>query len=193
MPMDAVTLPPRWYPVALYRGALPASLIRSRDSLTARLESVAGATIRVRIHAQGVARGRPDELAALGLAAGRLVWRREVTLEAEGRTLVAARSVAALDDRSPWLAGIGNRALGHQLFSHRLRGAGKSRVTRSAIEATHARPGFAGLPALPARRSLFTLPGARQLLVQEYFSSALTDSAEAPPSVRLGACDRQEP
>lgn len=164
---------PHWRPVALVDTAISGLLkemIISRDSLTARLGAMAGSPIVVRLHAQGPGRGRIDEYQKLGLSPGRLIWQREVTLEAHGEVLVAARSVMAMKDCPPWVAGLGQQALGHQLFARRTRSPEKSAVRRSPIEITHARPGFLLLPSVWGRRSLFSLGShRRQLLVQEYF------------------------
>ncbi|RKD84269.1 chorismate lyase [Kushneria marisflavi] len=163
----------RWQPITLSGVQLEnplADLMRSRDSLTARLSRLVDAPITVRLHAQGAGRGRHDELTALGLAAGQRVWRREVTLEAKGEVLVAARSVMALRGCPPWMARLGTQALGHQLFARAARAPGKSMVKRSDIEMTRDAPGFLDLPVAWGRRSLFTLgPDRPPLLVQEYF------------------------
>ncbi len=164
---------PHWQPVALaglwLEGPLR-TLICSRDSLTARLACLFDAPITVCVHAQGPGRGRFDELESLGLPPGRRVWRREVTLEAGGDVLVAARSVMALKGCPPWMARLGTQALGHQLFARSARAPRKAIVQRSSIEMTRSAPGFLALPAVWGRRSLFTLGAHRPaLLVQEYF------------------------
>ena len=163
----------RWQPIALSGVHLEnplAGLMRSRDSLTARLARLVDAPITVRLYAQGPGRGRHDELSALGLTTGQRVWRREVTLEAGGEVLVAARSVMALRGCPPWMARLGTRALGHQLFARAARAPNKSMVQRSIIEMTRDAPGFLDLPVAWGRRSLFTLgPDRPPLLVQEYF------------------------
>ncbi len=164
---------PRWQPVALagvYLDDPLRTLIGSRDSLTARLSRLVAAPVTVSVHHQGAGRARRDELAALGLPAGQRVWRREVTLEANGEVLVAARSVMALEACPPWMARLGTRALGHQLFARSARAPQKAIVRRSRLEMRHAAPGFLSLPAMWGRRSLFTLGAGRPpLLVQEYF------------------------
>ncbi|GHC22654.1 hypothetical protein GCM10010082_13440 [Kushneria pakistanensis] len=135
-----------------------------------RLAHLAGAPITVSLHAQGPGRARFDELKRLGLPAGQRIWRREVTLEAGGDVLVAARSVMALRGCPPWVAGLGTRALGHQLFARGARAPQKSIVQRSPIEMAWSAPGFLALPTSWGRRSLFTLgPDRAPLLVQEYF------------------------
>lgn len=164
---------PHWRPVTLIDTAMSGLLremIISRDSLTARLGVMAGSQVLVRLHAQGSGHGRIDEYQKLGVSPGRLIWQREVTLEAHGEVLVAARSVMALKDCPHWVTGLGQQALGHQLFARRTRSPDKSAVRRSPIEITHARPGFLSLPPVWGRRSLFSLGShRRQLLVQEYF------------------------
>lgn len=164
---------PRWQPVALaglYLDDPLRTLIASRDSLTLRLARLFDAPIMVTVHAQGPDRARPDELSALGLPAGQRIWRREVTLEAKGEVLVAARSVMAIHHCPPWMNRLGTRALGHQLFARAARSPRKSSVQRSPIDMSRSAPGFLGLPAVWGRRSLFAL-GTTQptLLVQEYF------------------------
>ncbi|MFC0337485.1 chorismate lyase [Kushneria avicenniae] len=163
----------RWQPVALAGIWLEdplRTLIISRDSLTLRLARLFDAPVTVTVHAQGFERGRQDELSALGLPAGQRIWRREVTLEAEGEVLVAARSVMAINHCPPWMSRLGTQALGHQLFARAARAPRKSRVKRSPIEMTHAAPGFLSLPVVWGRRSLFALGTTHPtLLVQEYF------------------------
>ncbi|REC95072.1 chorismate--pyruvate lyase family protein [Kushneria indalinina] len=166
-------LPRRWQPIALAGIWLEdplGTLMASRDSLTVRLSRLVDAPITVRLHAQGAGRGRLDELTRLGLPAGQRVWRREVTLEANGEVLVAARSVTTLEGCPPWMARLGTQALGHQLFARSARAPQKALVRRSRIEMTRSDPGFLALPAAWGRRSLFTLGAGRPpLLVQEYF------------------------
>lgn len=176
------------------------TLVRSRDSLTARLETLTGASVRVYVYIQGEARARPDELTALGLSSGRLVWRREVVLRVRGEALVAARSVMALADCPPWIAGMGSRALGHQLFARRARAPQKGAIRRSPIEIAVVPPGAFHTPALEsvapdtsaaapllARRSTFILDQRRQLLVQETFLPALIQYILSAPGHRQPA------
>ncbi|SPJ32343.1 chorismate--pyruvate lyase family protein [Kushneria phyllosphaerae] len=177
-----------WQPVALsgvYLEDPLRTLMDSRDSLTARLAHWAGAPITVRLHAQGPGRGRRDELAALGQKAGQRVWRREVTLEAEGEVLVAARSVMALKACPPWMTGLGTQALGHQLFARSARAPRKAIVQRSSLEMIRAAPGFLALPVTWGRRSLFALGvGRAPLLVQEYFVHERFTRCQRPSHVK---------
>lgn len=188
---DSGPMLPRWRPacttvlctrriVADSDAAALAALVRSRDSLTARLTALVDAPVQVCVRAQGAARARPDELRALGLPHGRLVWRREVVLRAQGEALIAARSVMALADCPLWVAGMGTKALGHQLFARRPRAPQKSAIRRSPIEVAWLRaPGAA---PLLARRSTFTLDRRRRLLVQESLLPALIGRLVGTPA-----------
>lgn len=174
--------PLRWQPAAASRPAMsPAwwQWVASCDSLTARLIEAAGhQEVRVRLIDQRIGRPRIDEARALGLAAGRYAWLREVALCVGDRPWVAARSVAPLPQlRGQRLGQLGERSLGSWLFR-------QPDLERGPIETTrHWTPFRAAL--LPTRqgpwgrRSVFR-HGRFAVLVQEFFLSGMADDLELP-------------
>lgn len=166
--------PLRWQPAAASRPAMsPAwwQWVASCDSLTARLIEAAGhQEFRVHLIDQRIGRPRIDEARALGLAAGRYAWLREVALCVGDRPWVAARSVAPLPQlRGQRLGQLGDRSLGSWLFR-------QPDLERGPIETTHDLPTCHG----PwGRRSVFR-HGRFAVLVQEFFLSGMADDLGLP-------------
>ncbi len=151
--------------------------LRDRGSLTARLQ--ARGKFELRLLRQGLAMPTRDEAIALGIKRDRLAWVREVALYCDGEPLVFAHTVLPYRPRGPltaWLARLGNKSLGAQVFTH-------ARFSRGAIlckrlDHRHAlyQPGIDALqlaaappPFLWARRSRFSF-GNQSVLVTEIFS-----------------------
>ncbi|MFZ5558337.1 MAG: chorismate--pyruvate lyase family protein [Pseudomonadota bacterium] len=159
-----------------YRGWLT-----DRGSLTARIRGGC-AQFSVRPVRQELDRPFGDECACLGLRRGEISMIREVYLYCGERPVVFAHSVVARADlRGAWrsVVSLGNRPLGHALFSN-------PRVRRAPLAFRRLTPrdrlfrrAVAVLPAAPrelwARRSLFRLRG-RPLLVTEVFLPALLEA-----------------
>lgn len=175
-------------------GALRAWLA-APGSLSAQLARVFGDLTVQRGH-QGRGRLRRDEAGALGLAAGRRVHVREVTLRCAGRPLVSARTVvepAAL--KGPWraLRGLGSRPLAELLFhDHRVRRLAPS-YARIRLGSTLGRRLAAAWQqatgqtwqgaAVWARRAVYVRRG-RPLLVAELFDPATADQRPAAAARR---------
>lgn len=101
----------------------PATLgwLQDQGSLTQRLTQLANGRFEVSPLQEDWQPLRDDECAALQLAQGSLGWVREVYLLGVGTPWVFARSVAgqaALASHDVGLDGLGNRSLGHLLFSN---------------------------------------------------------------------------
>lgn len=114
---------PIWFPVrSPHARRIPPAVrdwLAESGSLTARLRASAG-PIRVQVLYQGWGRPFTGEAAGLQLSRGRRVWLREVALEAAGRRLLLARTVApaaTVTGFSGRLARLGARPLGEVLFS----------------------------------------------------------------------------
>ena len=139
---------------------------------------------RVELNFSRLARPTLDEAVALGAKRDRLLWVREVALRVDEQTLVFAHSVLPPRPRGPlcvWLARLGKRSLGAQLFAHP--GFTRGAITCKQLDARHALFQLAieamqltdAPPAtLWARRSRFSF-GAQSVLVTEVFSPALVD------------------
>ena len=151
-------------------------------SLSARLAS-AGRKFSVQVLDQGLQRLRWDEAQALGLAANRPAYVREVMLRVEDVAVVFARSVTAqARSLGPWrsIRDLGTRPLAELLFNRvgierkPLQFASlppASRMRQHVARAWQRATGEAVAPrALPARRSVFMRRGA-PLLVMEVFAA----------------------
>lgn len=177
LPIHAAPLRwPHWRPAAAWRAALgPAwwQWLASRDSLTRRLIEASGGDFQVRLLAQHVARARPDEALALGIAPSQRVWCREVALCVGERPWVAARSVATLTSlRGQRLGQLGERSLGSWLFR-------QPGLVRGPIAITRRPPPLQGEAGLWGRRSLLR-HGRFAVLVQEFFLTRMADELELP-------------
>ncbi|MBM3356573.1 MAG: chorismate lyase [Betaproteobacteria bacterium] len=145
-----------------------------RGSLTARIQARCAA-FHVKLLFQGARRANRDER-ILGAARGaREVLVREVCLYCRTSPVVFAHSVLRRRElRGPWrsLARLGARPLGAALFANpRVRRYPLKFRKLDARDELHARARAvlgARLPALWARRSLFTLRGS-PILVTEVF------------------------
>ncbi|GAA3903053.1 chorismate lyase [Halomonas cibimaris] len=146
----------------------------STDSLTVRLKAAGGARrFSVRLLRQGTGYPFADEARALGIAPGRLAWRREVALCLDGVPWVVARSVAPLFAlRGHRLYALGETSLGSWLFA-------QPGLVRGPLEVTRAPPRFVTAPSLWGRRSVFC-HGRLALLVQEYFLPAMAEALALP-------------
>ena len=171
-----------------WRAKLPRSAadiahwLQGDGSLTARLRARGSFTLNL-LH-QNLARPTLDEAIALGAKRDRLLWVREVALRVDGQTLVFAHTVLQRRPRGPfsvWLARLGNRSLGAQLFAHP--GFTRGAITCQRLDRRHAlfQPAIDALqltcapPAtLWARRSRFSF-GPQSVLVTEVFAPALAD------------------
>ncbi|MEG3079137.1 chorismate lyase [Halomonas sp. 5021] len=155
--------------------------VASTDSLTARIVSAGGERpFRVRLLRQGVGFPHPHEALALGMAARRYAWRREVALCVDETPWVVARSVAPLKAlRGQCLENLGERSLGSWLFR-------QPDLVRGPLYATRHAPGFTfpgDASSLWGRRSVFQhgcQHGGLSLLVQEYFLSTMADDLALP-------------
>ncbi|WP_311950797.1 chorismate--pyruvate lyase family protein [Halomonas piscis] len=172
-------LPVRWRPVVAARPRMSPRWWRwvaSTDSLTARLIAAGGKRqFSVRLLRQGTGYPFADEARALGMAPGRLAWRREVALCLDGVPWVVARSVAPLTAlRGQRLYALGERSLGSWLFA-------QPGLVRRPLEVTRAPPRFFAAPSLWGRRSVFR-HRRLALLVQEYFLPAMAEALALPPT-----------
>ncbi|MDW5375868.1 chorismate lyase [Halomonas sp. HP20-15] len=167
---------PHWRPAAAWRTAMSPAWWRwlaSRDSLTRRLVEAGAGDFRVRLLAQHVARVRPDEALALGIAPSQRVWCREVALCVGGRPWVVARSVATLASlRGQRLGQLGERSLGSWLFR-------QPGLVRGPIEIIRQPPPLHGEAGPWGRRSLLR-HGRFAVLVQEFFLTRMADELELP-------------
>lgn len=151
--------------------ALVRHWLEEPGSLTQRLSVLNGAPIRVQVQYEGWQSLRPDECSALQLPPATEGWVREVLLCAGEVPWVFARSVTsreALESTLFALTALGNRALGHLLFSDPAFQRGAIEVCRYPAEQapkTHW-----------ARRSVFWRD-ARGLLVSEVFLPAFWSAA----------------
>ncbi|WP_245391733.1 chorismate--pyruvate lyase family protein [Salinicola aestuarinus] len=168
----------RWVPLAARRATMEApwwQWLASTDSLTARLIAASPRPFHVRLVSQGVKVPRRDEAQALGLAAGRVAWVREVALMSGERCWVVARSVAPLTRRGHrQLRALGERSLGSWLFA-------QPDLERGPIEIAPVAPDG---ETLWLRRSRFRHGGIR-LLVQEGFQRDMAEDlglAHSPPA-----------
>lgn len=133
--------------------------LEEAGSLTQRLSQLHGAPIRVQVEYEGWQMLRADECAALSLPLYTEGWVREVHLCAGAVPWVFARSVTSrkvLESKVFTLEGLGNRALGHLLFSDPAFSRGPIEICRYPVS------GFW------ARRSIFQR-GVSALLVAEVF------------------------
>jgi len=153
-----------WLPSAHLTGA-PAGAWRSwlqeKGSLTLRLKSHAKQDFKVRVLSEEVTTAHEHEVDLLGCLKQR-VWVRQVFLEVDGDPWVFARSVMPLDARGLLrhrLTQVGNRALGHVLFSDPL-------IKRGPF--VFCAPNQLSLPSLWGRASCFSGQNVR-LLVAEHF------------------------
>lgn len=163
---------PTWFPVRSPRARRIHPKVRDwlaeSGSLTARLQALAG-PIRVQVLYQDWGRPFLSEIFRLKLPRGRRVWIREVVLEASGKQLLLARTVAP----AATLAGpgvrfirLGTRPLGELLFS-------RSDVKRVSMDWTCLDPvrqlGFPAQRAPWGRRTLYRIGPDLPLLVSEFF------------------------
>lgn len=151
--------------------------LRDRGSLTARLQ--ARGKFDLRLLRQGLAMPTRDEAIALGIKRDRLAWVREVALLCGGKPLVFAHTALPFRPRGPltaWLARLGTRSLGAQVFTHARFSRGTILCKR--LDRRHAlyQPAIEALqlvaappPYLWARRSRFSF-GIQSVLVTEIFS-----------------------
>ncbi|WP_089701926.1 chorismate lyase [Vreelandella arcis] len=154
--------------------------VASTDSLTARIVAASGhRPFHVRLLRQGVALPEPHEAQALGIAARRYAWRREVALCVGESPWVVARSLAPLASlKGQCLDRLGERSLGSWLFR-------QPDLVRGPLYATRHAPRFAyptreaGIGSCWGRRSVFQHAGL-SLLVQEYFLSTMVDDLALP-------------
>lgn len=176
-------IPPRWHR-SRYRGVthIPLSIshwIFEQGSLTRRLQERYGESFRVNLLSQSWERPFAEEARQLKLGPGRQAIVREVALEANDQPLIYARSVIparTLQGADRRLAHLGNRPLGHILFSD-------PRLHRIELELARTgpaswQPGLlpitdSGAAACWGRRSLYSLGGRHTLLVAEFFLPAL--------------------
>ncbi|WP_074398595.1 chorismate--pyruvate lyase family protein [Halomonas sp. HL-93] len=173
---------PCWRPVKALRPSMSAAWwqwVASTDSLTARIMAAGGERpFRVQLLRQGVGLPQPHEAQALGLAARRYAWLREVALCVDETPWVVARSVAPLEAlRGQRLERLGERSLGSWLFS-------QPDLVRGPLYATRHAPGFVypcdkRVSSQWGRRSVFQHAGL-SLLVQEYFLSTMADDLALP-------------
>ncbi|SFX37931.1 chorismate--pyruvate lyase family protein [Marinospirillum alkaliphilum] len=168
-------LPPRWLPSSHLTGA-PAGAWRSwlqeQGSLTLRLQSQARQGFRVRVLSEGVSRVHPQE-AQLLQAASHRVWVRQVLLEVDDQPWVFARSLLPLDDRGLLrrrILQVGNRALGHILFSDPL-------IERGPL--MFCAPGQLPFDSLWGRASCFYGEHLR-LLVAEHYLQPMAERLALP-------------
>ena len=173
---------PCWHPVSALRPAMSAAWwqwVASTDSLTARLVEAGGErSFRVRLLRQGLGLPQPHEAQALGMAARRYVWQREVALCVNETPWVVARSVAPLEAlRGQRLERLGERSLGSWLFRQPDLVRGPLYATRQVPEFSY--PGDGAVTSQWGRRSVFQHRGL-SLLVQEYFLSTMADDLALP-------------
>ncbi|MBI1175634.1 MAG: chorismate lyase [Sideroxydans sp.] len=171
-----------WNGSSIGCGAALLPWLHDHGSLTRRIQQRCR-EFRVRNIHDGPATAAHDETALLGVPARQRIYTREVLLLADRRPVVFAHSVVAAHHlRGAWqaLQHLGDRSLGSLLFTHPLvrREPLHYRILRPshALHRHAARALGSALPALWARRSLFTLHGA-PLLVTEAF---LPDILELP-------------
>ncbi|MCA1772572.1 MAG: chorismate lyase [Halomonas sp.] len=177
---------PSWRPLRALRPTMSApwwQWVASTDSLTARIVSAGGERpFRVRLLRQGLGFPQPHEAQALGIAARRYAWLREVALCVDETPWVVARSVAPLKGlRGQCLENLGERSLGSWLFR-------QPDLVRGPLYATARPPEFAypgddNFNSLWGRRSVFqhgSKQGGISLLVQEYFLSTMADDLALP-------------
>jgi len=173
-----------WRPFLLQRGRGPEAALRpwleERGSLTARIRAHCQ-DFRVQCLRQERAPVGMEEAASLGLAAGTLVWVREVLLLADGVPVVFAHTVMPCRPRHPFdtrFGALGQRSLGSLLFSDPR--ISRGRLEFRSLDGRHAlyrrtAAALGGQPAtLWARRSRFGR-GAKGLLVNEVFLPAVLD------------------
>lgn len=146
--------------------------LNEQGSLTHRLTALGAGRFAVEPLCEGWQLLRDDECAALGAPSGSEGWAREVYLHGAGQPWVFARSVAtrvALEREPFALAALGNRSLGHLLFSD-------PAFAREPIEAcrypAELLPVAVREAGLWGRRSLFRRAGLG-VLVAEVFLPAL--------------------
>lgn len=173
--MSVWTPPRRWLPPRRHwQLAVPPrqrDWLRASDSLTQRLQALAGGDFCVQLLAQHWARPAPEEARRLRLPPGRYALIREVALHGQGQVWVRARSVvpaASLRGAGRRLQRLGQRSLGSLLF----RDPG---LRRSPIEICRLQQPEG---QVFARRSQFIYHG-HPLLVAECFLPALAIAAAA--------------
>lgn len=167
---------PAWFPVRSPRARRIHPAVRSwlteSGSLTARLQALAG-PIRVQVLYQDWGRPFLSEAFRLQVPRGERVWIREVALEAAGRQLLLARTVApaaTLTGTGVRFTRLGTRPLGEWLFS-------RSDVKRMSMDWTCLDP--ARRLAFPTqrpywgRRTLYLIGPGLPLLVSEFFLPAV--------------------
>ena len=161
-----------WRPWLTYPGSLTRRIVERSSGF------------RVEVVARTLVFPNADEHRALGRPYHKLAYVREVLLHADGGPVVMAHSIVSTRDlHGAWhaLAGLGTRPLAQLLFSDR-------RVRRTPFEYARVdrrhplwrrarRLARRELPALWARRSLFTLRG-HPLMVTEVFLPALAELRE---------------
>ncbi len=141
-------------------------------SLTARLQALAG-PIRVQVLYQDWGRAFLSEAAELQMRRSRRVWIREVALEAAGRQLLLARTVAPTATVTGWgkrFTCLGTRPLGELLFS--LPGVKRVNIAWSCLNPT-CWLAFPGPRPRWGRRTLYLTGPDLPLLVSEFFLPAV--------------------
>jgi chorismate--pyruvate lyase len=171
-------------PAETWSPALPAARrsglhdwLTDPGSLTRRLRQ-GSAHFELRLLRQGPARALRDEYPLLGLPHGRMVWRREVLLLADGVPRVLGHSVCRLPAlRGPWrlLRHLGVKPVGDAVFTRPQTRRSAMRVKRLPLSSpllhmAYAAPEARGhtKAALWARRSSFVF-GGEPLWVSEVF------------------------
>ncbi len=171
-----LTTEPAWFPVRSPRARRIHPAVRDwlaeSGSLTARLQALAG-PIRVQVLYQDWGRPFLSEAFRLQVPRGRWVWTREVMLEAAGKQLLLARTVAPVATvTGPGLrfTRLGTRPLGELLFS-------RADVKRVSMDWTCLEPAsrLAFPPERPrwGRRTLYLIGPDLPLLVSEFFLPAV--------------------
>ena len=163
-----------WLPITQAAADIPTtfrSWLEEPGSLTQRLSALYGEPIQVKVAYEGWQPLRADECAALQLSALTEGWVREVFLCAGAEAWVFARSVTCrevLESNQFFLTQLGNRALGHVLFSDPAFRRGAIEICRYPFEKSQ--------EMYWARRSVFWRD-AQGLLVSEVFLPALWSAA----------------